>query len=70
MKLRAAVALATACALPGAVAQQPAPTAPPDCPAAGEVTQHHLLGLWRAQFEGLDRARPCCWSSTHSMRRV
>jgi hypothetical protein len=55
MKLRAAVALATACALPGAIAQQPAPAAPPDCPAAGEVTQHHLLGVWRAQFEGLDR---------------
>jgi hypothetical protein len=52
----AAVALAAACALPcGAIAQQPAPAARPDCPAAGEVTQRHLLGLWRARFEGLAR---------------
>ena len=25
------------------------------CPAAAEVSQGHLLGLWRAEFEGLPR---------------
>lgn len=25
------------------------------CPQASEVTHRHLLGLWRAQFEGLPR---------------
>ena len=35
-------------ALPAA-AQSQAPV----CPAAAEVGQQHLLGLWRAEFEGL-----------------
>jgi hypothetical protein len=35
-------------ALPG-LAQSQAP----GCPAAAEVGQQHLLGLWRAEFEGL-----------------
>jgi len=26
-----------------------------DCPAAAQVAQRHLLGLWRAEFEGLPR---------------
>jgi hypothetical protein len=26
-----------------------------DCPAPAQVTQRHLLGLWRAEFEGLPR---------------
>jgi len=29
--------------------------AAPPCPAAAQVTQGHLLGLWRAEFEGLPR---------------
>jgi hypothetical protein len=32
-----------------AVAQAPA------CPKAAEVSQQHLLGLWRAEFEGLSQ---------------
>jgi hypothetical protein len=36
--------LLAACALPV--------TAAPECPDAREVTQAHLLGLWRAEFEG------------------
>lgn len=26
-----------------------------DCPAPAQVTQRHLLGLWRADFDGLPR---------------
>ncbi len=33
----------------GAAAQAPA------CPQAGEVRAQHLLGMWRAEFEGLPR---------------
>ncbi|HVE53644.1 MAG TPA: hypothetical protein VNB23_09705 [Ramlibacter sp.] len=38
--------LLAACAA-GAAAQQPA------CPQPGEVAQVHMVGLWRAEFEGL-----------------
>jgi hypothetical protein len=38
----------------GAAQTQPA-TALPPCPKASEVTQGNMLGLWRAQFEGLVR---------------
>ena len=32
------------------------PLAPAEpCPAPGEVAQRHLLGLWRADFDGLSR---------------
>lgn len=34
-----------------AFAQQPLPP----CPRAAEVKQVHMLGLWRAEFEGLPR---------------
>ena len=40
---------------PSPSAASPAPSAPPDdpaCPHASEVKQEHLLGLWRAEFEG------------------
>lgn len=30
-----------------------AQAAAPACPTAAEVAQRHLLGLWRAEFEGL-----------------
>jgi hypothetical protein len=36
-----------------ALAQEPA--ALPRCPSAAEVTQAHMLGIWRAQFEGMAR---------------
>lgn len=52
MKIAALVAGA-ACLLVGlALAESPvAPTTP--CPAGNEVTQRHLLGLWRSTFDGL-----------------
>ena len=43
-----ALALGAALAAGGAAAQAP-------CPAASSVSQAHLLGLWRAEFEGLPR---------------
>lgn len=46
MKTRALVTLGIVLALAnGAFAQD-------GCPAAAEVAQQHLLGLWRAEFEG------------------
>jgi hypothetical protein len=30
-------------------------TSPPACPKAGDVAQQHMLGLWRAEFQGLAR---------------
>ena len=52
MKIAALVAVA-ACLLGGlALAESPvAPTTP--CPAGNDVTQRHLLGLWRATFDAL-----------------
>jgi hypothetical protein len=47
MKLPLAIALSL-CALAGTAAAQA-----PACPQAAEVGQQHLLGLWRAEFEGL-----------------
>jgi hypothetical protein len=44
----AAVALLATSAVPAALAASP-------CPAAAEVSQDDLLGLWRAEFEGLPR---------------
>ena len=45
MRTRALLALATGLALAGGAFAQPA------CPAAADVAQQHLLGLWRAEFE-------------------
>lgn len=45
-------ALIYALAVQGVLAV-PAAAAP--CPAAADVSQGHLLGLWRAEFEGLPR---------------
>ncbi len=53
MKPVAAMALVAVCALSARAAAQPGPAAPPACPKAAEVTHRHLLGLWRAHFEGL-----------------
>jgi hypothetical protein len=36
-----------------ALSASPAFAQAPACPAAAEVGQQHLLGLWRAEFEGL-----------------
>jgi opacity protein-like surface antigen len=56
MKLRPnlllAAALAAACA-GGASAQTTSQAVAVACPKAHEVVQQHLLGLWRADFEGL-----------------
>jgi len=50
VKLRA---LAVVLALPCMAAAQGAASAPAACPTAAEVMQRHLLGLWRAEFDGL-----------------
>jgi hypothetical protein len=47
MRLLLALVL-TVSALAGTAAAQT-----PSCPKAAEVAQRHLLGLWRAEFEGL-----------------
>jgi hypothetical protein len=44
--------LALACGLPAAAQQGPMGT---PCPEAVEVAQVQMLGLWRAEFEGLPR---------------
>ncbi|MBG9388661.1 hypothetical protein [Caenimonas aquaedulcis] len=43
--------LACALALHGAARAQPA--SPAACPGADELAHVHLIGLWRAEFEGL-----------------
>ena len=48
MSRRALLALALALPALGAPAQPAAPS----CPAAAEVAQRHLVGLWRAEFDG------------------
>ena len=56
MKLRAALLFAIAqAACLAAHAQGAAQAVAGVCPKASEVTQAHLLGLWRAEFEGLPR---------------
>lgn len=45
-------AAALAASLPAHSQSAPAAAAP-SCPAAHEVTQAHMLGLWRAEFQGL-----------------
>jgi len=50
VKLEAALLLAVCL---GAQAQGDASAQAGACPKAAEVTQQHLLGLWRAEFEGL-----------------
>ena len=53
MKWTGALVL-TGCLAASALAETPsAPAAP--CPAPGEVGQRHLLGLWRATFDGLEQ---------------
>ena len=39
-----------------ASAQDPSQAAAWACPKATEVTEQHLLGLWRAEFQGLEGA--------------
>jgi len=53
MKLVRLALLATCLMACQARAESPGASAQPStCPAAGEIRQHHLLGLWRASFEG------------------
>jgi len=54
MKL-AMMVIVVAAAWPGGAMAQPAPAAPSACPKAEEVTHRDLLGLWRAEFEGIPR---------------
>ncbi len=51
MKWAGALLLAGSLAGPALAETPSAPPAP--CPAPGEVAQRHLLGLWRASFDGL-----------------
>ena len=55
MRLRPALLLLAAgqAVCMGGYAQDNALSLAVACPRAGEVTQLHLLGLWRATFEGL-----------------
>jgi hypothetical protein len=54
MKL-AMMVIVVAAAWPGGAMAQPAPAAPSACPKAEDVTHRDLLGLWRAEFEGIPR---------------
>lgn len=54
MKLATVMIAAVALAGMAGVGAQPLPgPAPAACPTASQVTQRDLLGLWRAEFEGL-----------------
>jgi hypothetical protein len=54
MKPLFAIVLIAACAFPVRAASQSAPEkAGPACPGPAEVGPQQLLGLWRAEFEGL-----------------
>ncbi len=53
MRRLALLACAAACAAPGLTLAQQAAASPVDCPKAAEVRREDLLGLWRAEFEGL-----------------
>jgi hypothetical protein len=50
--MRSAWLLAALLAAGAAQAESPEPPALP-CPAGGQVTHRHLIGLWRASFDGL-----------------
>lgn len=50
---RLAVLAVAQAACAAALAQNAAQIAAGACPKAAEVGQRHLLGLWRAEFEGL-----------------
>ncbi|MBA2674692.1 hypothetical protein [Ramlibacter sp.] len=52
-RLLLAAMLSAVCA--AAFAQGSAPAASPACPAPAEVRQVHMLGTWRATFDGLPR---------------
>ncbi len=47
--MKLAILIAFAAAAPLALAQTP----PAPCPAAADVSQVHLVGIWRAEFQGL-----------------
>ena len=53
MRLRVIVAAAACAACCAANAQDAGLAAALACPRAAEVTQRHLLGMWRAEFENL-----------------
>ena len=53
MKLRFALFLIAAQALCMRAGAQNSPARPADCPAAAEVSQPQMLGLWHAEFQGL-----------------
>jgi hypothetical protein len=55
VKLPAALLLLAASQVVTEAHAQPDAPAAAACPRATEVGQRHLLGLWRAQFEGLAR---------------
>ena len=52
MRLRALAATVACAMVTVTLADTPAAPAAP-CPAGGEMAQRHLLGSWRATFEGL-----------------
>ncbi len=49
--MRVAALLACCWLATAGLAETPSPPAP--CPAGSQITQAHLLGLWRASFDGL-----------------
>ena len=51
MTLRLILSVLALAAMTGGAAAQPAS----NCPTAAQVSWQHLLGLWRAEFEGLPR---------------
>ncbi len=53
MRLRPVLLLAVAAACASAAAQGASQAAAAACPKAAEMSQPHLLGMWRAEFEGL-----------------
>ena len=53
VRIATAVALVAQLAVVAADAQTPAQAPAATCLQPAEVTQQHLLGLWRAQFDGL-----------------
>lgn len=52
MRCVAPVVLAACCIALPAAAESPL-AATPSCPASAQITHVHLLGLWRASFDGL-----------------
>jgi hypothetical protein len=51
----AALVLGAAALASGQAGAQPADTLQLPCPTGSEITHRHLLGLWRASFDGLSR---------------